>query len=242
MQFSISDTAALAFPRGFYTALASGRSIDEAVRSGRIEILGIGQGTLEWVTPVLYVRGASTNCSTSPNQHRQPAPHGGPRQRADRRLRKRLTRRPITPILAAGAIVAVVGGIVIGYLVRGNPTSSPYRVIGTVPVGKHPLGLVVDPATHTLYVADLGNDTVSVIDAATRKVTATLPVGRYPSGVTIDPVTHRVYVANAYSDTLSVIADSADRSVETIPVRRRPISDRCGCKPEPHHRFRRELR
>ena len=57
MQFSISDTAALAFARGFYTALAHGRGIDEAVRSGRIGILGIGRGTLEWVTPVLYLRG-----------------------------------------------------------------------------------------------------------------------------------------------------------------------------------------
>jgi hypothetical protein len=57
MQFSISDTAALAFARGFYTALANNRGIDEAVRSGRIGILGLGRGTLEWVTPVLYLRG-----------------------------------------------------------------------------------------------------------------------------------------------------------------------------------------
>ncbi len=57
MQFSISDIAALAFASGFYTALAYGRGIDEAVRSGRIGILGIGRGTLEWVTPVLYLRG-----------------------------------------------------------------------------------------------------------------------------------------------------------------------------------------
>ena len=57
MQFSISDTAALAFSRAFYTALAHNRGIDEAVRSGRIGILGAGRGTLEWVTPVLYLRG-----------------------------------------------------------------------------------------------------------------------------------------------------------------------------------------
>ncbi len=57
MQFSISDAAALAFARGFYAALTNGRGIDEAVRSGRIGILGLGRGTLEWVTPVLYLRG-----------------------------------------------------------------------------------------------------------------------------------------------------------------------------------------
>ena len=60
MQFSISDAAAIAFARGFYTALAHGRDVDEAVRSGRIGILGTGRGTLEWVTPVLYLRGDDT--------------------------------------------------------------------------------------------------------------------------------------------------------------------------------------
>ncbi|RZS68803.1 CHAT domain-containing protein [Agromyces ramosus] len=60
MQFSISDTAAIEFARGFYSALAHGRGIDEAVRSGRIGILGLGRGTLEWVTPVLYLRGDDT--------------------------------------------------------------------------------------------------------------------------------------------------------------------------------------
>ena len=60
MQFSISDTAAIEFSRGFYSALAHGRGIDEAVRSGRIGILGLGRGTLEWVTPVLYLRGEDT--------------------------------------------------------------------------------------------------------------------------------------------------------------------------------------
>jgi hypothetical protein len=54
MQFSISDDAAVAFARGFYSAIAHGRPVDTAARSGRIEILGLH--TLEWVTPVLYAR------------------------------------------------------------------------------------------------------------------------------------------------------------------------------------------
>ncbi len=73
MQFSISDTAAIEFARGFYTALAHGRGIDEAVRSGRIGILGMGRGTLEWVTPVLYLRGEDTQlfdvAPLSPAEH-----------------------------------------------------------------------------------------------------------------------------------------------------------------------------
>lgn len=61
MQFTVSDQASIAFSRGFYTALAHGRSIDEAMRSGRIGILGMSRQTLEWVTPVLYVRGHNTH-------------------------------------------------------------------------------------------------------------------------------------------------------------------------------------
>lgn len=63
MQFAVSDTAAIAFARGFYTAIAHGRSVDEAARSGRISILGAPH-SLEWLTPVLYVRGQATQLFT----------------------------------------------------------------------------------------------------------------------------------------------------------------------------------
>jgi hypothetical protein len=63
MQFAISDTAATSFARGFYTAIAKGKSVDEAARSGRISILE-NPGSLEWVTPVLYVRGKAAQLFT----------------------------------------------------------------------------------------------------------------------------------------------------------------------------------
>jgi roadblock/LC7 domain-containing protein len=60
MQFEISDRAAIAFSRGFYTALCSERGVDDAVSSGRAAIIGLSSRTLEWVTPVLYLRGEQT--------------------------------------------------------------------------------------------------------------------------------------------------------------------------------------
>jgi hypothetical protein len=60
MQFGVSDSAAIAFTQGFYTAIAEGRNVDEAINNGRIAILGTGRGTLEWVTPVLHVSGQPT--------------------------------------------------------------------------------------------------------------------------------------------------------------------------------------
>ena len=57
----------------------------------------------------------------------------------------------------------------------------------TVPVGKEPKRLAVDPGTHTVYVTNGDDNTVSVIDAATHTVTATVPVGKQPAGVAVDP-------------------------------------------------------
>ena len=66
MQYEISDPAAVAFARGFYTAIAHGRGVDDDVSSGRVAILGISDRTLEWVTPVLYLRGHDTRLFTLP--------------------------------------------------------------------------------------------------------------------------------------------------------------------------------
>ncbi|MEX5271547.1 CHAT domain-containing protein [Kocuria sabuli] len=60
MQFTVSDTAAIAFSRGLYVAVANNRGVDEATRVGRIAILGNQSGSLEWITPVLYLREGSS--------------------------------------------------------------------------------------------------------------------------------------------------------------------------------------
>jgi len=72
MQYGISDQAAIAFGRGFYGALAAGYGIDEAVSDGRRAIVGLSGQTLEWATPVLYLRGDASKLFTMAGQ-RQPA-------------------------------------------------------------------------------------------------------------------------------------------------------------------------
>jgi CHAT domain/WD domain, G-beta repeat len=64
MQYEITAPAAVEFTRGFYTAVARNRGVDEAVTDGRRAVLGIGHGTLEWVTPVLYLRGRNARLFT----------------------------------------------------------------------------------------------------------------------------------------------------------------------------------
>jgi hypothetical protein len=60
MQFAVTDDAAAVFSRAFYQALVRNRGVDEAVRAGRIALTGWNPDTLEWVTPVLYLRSRDT--------------------------------------------------------------------------------------------------------------------------------------------------------------------------------------
>lgn len=87
----------------------------------------------------------------------------------------------------------------------------------TVTVGNEPSTLTVDPATHTVYVTNVDDNTVSVINGATcnGRVTtgcgqtpATVPVGSAPIGVFADEANHTVYVGNFNDGTVSMI-DSA---------------------------------
>ena len=59
MQYEISDPAAIVFARGFYTALARQHPVDQAVTRARRAIKLARRNTLEWATPVLYLRSAT---------------------------------------------------------------------------------------------------------------------------------------------------------------------------------------
>jgi len=56
MQFPISDRAAVAFAHTFYAALAAGLPVDAAVAESRKAIALAADDTLEWATPVLFMR------------------------------------------------------------------------------------------------------------------------------------------------------------------------------------------
>jgi hypothetical protein len=128
MQFSISDVAAIEFSRAFYTALAHGRGIDEAVRSGRIGILGIGRGTLEWVTPVLYLRGDDKQLFDV-----APMPASPPRA-APLPSTTRATARPPVEAVPAGST---------------GPVAGPIPIVHTGPVSDVAPHTAGRPAQHT---------------------------------------------------------------------------------------------
>ncbi len=68
------------------------------------------------------------------------------------------------------------------------------------------------------YVANLGGDTVFVIDTSTNNVIATITVGVDPSGVAITPNGQFAYVTNSNTDNVSVIDTSTNHVIATVPV------------------------
>jgi YVTN family beta-propeller protein len=83
-----------------------------------------------------------------------------------------------------------------------------------VTTGEFPIGVAVDQRTHTAYVANLGDNTVSVVNTATCKsedslgcgaIAPTVAVGVGPQNPAIDLATDTVYVPNFFDGTVSVI-------------------------------------
>ena len=149
MQYSISDDAAIAFARGFYKALAHGRGIDEAVRSGRIGILGLSRGTLEWITPVLYLRGEDTHLfDIAPMPEVPVAP-------------TRPVRRKAWLVAAAIGFVAIGGAVAAALLLLRPDTGAPGTANGGQPVMKE-VTVPVDQAWTDTGVSCAAGDTFNI--------------------------------------------------------------------------------
>jgi DNA-binding beta-propeller fold protein YncE len=97
---------------------------------------------------------------------------------------------------------------------------------GALQVGEVPQWVEVDGPAHTLYVANDGDDTISVVDThlcnghrtaeCASVVAPTVQAGASPSGTAVDPATHTLYAANGIDNDVTVIdtarCDAADTS------------------------------
>jgi YVTN family beta-propeller protein len=93
-----------------------------------------------------------------------------------------------------------------------------------LPAGEIPCAIAVNPKIDTLYVANYGDNTVSVIHAATARKTATVPVGHHPKAIAFDPDLNLLYVANTSDGSVTVIDPSNNSVVTTLPAGKNPYA------------------
>lgn len=104
--------------------------------------------------------------------------------------------------------------IMIGSYQKTTVGSRPYQVTSPITVNSIPY----------LYIANQGNDTVSVVRQTDHTMVATITVGSEPYGVvpvSISGTTY-VYVANTGSNTVSVINTATNTVVATVSVGVKP--------------------
>ena len=151
----------------------------------------------------------------------------------------------------AGAILGIFHSLAQAIGLSGRDTTTvtvPVTITATTGVGSRPQGIAVSPDGKYLYVANYGDNTVSVIDAATNSVIATVTVGTAfpcngecgPSGLTVAPDGSRVYVTDSgfqpafnadgsiayyFPETTVSVIDTATYTVtNTIEVGQLPVS------------------
>ncbi|MFJ8254113.1 cell surface protein [Streptomyces sp. NPDC094466] len=94
--------------------------------------------------------------------------------------------------------------------------------VGTITVGSGSHAAAVSPDGSRLYAVNRPDQTVSVVDTATRTVTATVPVGgTQPQEVTVSPDGREVYVTHNGGVT---VIDAATNSTAVIPVTGAPAT------------------
>ncbi|WP_143822099.1 beta-propeller fold lactonase family protein [Mucilaginibacter pedocola] len=79
-------------------------------------------------------------------------------------------------------------------------------------------------ASQMAYIANLDDNSVSVVDLASNSVVKTIPVGRNPNGVAISRDGSRVYASNYSSNSISVISALSNTVTATIPVPDAPLA------------------
>src|SRR5712675_1549434 len=84
--------------------------------------------------------------------------------------------------------------------------------------------MAIDPKRQRLFVAELGNNTVGVVDLKERKVVHVIAGLKEPQGVAYVPSSDMLYVANAGDGALAVIDPATAGKTATIPLKAHPES------------------
>jgi DNA-binding beta-propeller fold protein YncE len=110
----------------------------------------------------------------------------------------------------------------------------------TTRIGTQPIYEALDPATGTLYVANSGDNTLSMIDTRTcnihrisgcRRHWPTVPIGGTPFGVIVDDATHTVYAVDFLANAVTLFDATTCNARVTTGCNRRKLTIRVVSQP-----------
>lgn len=113
--------------------------------------------------------------------------------------------------------IAYVAGQGLGVVAVVTLSGGNGVLSGLVSVGDHPTALAMSPDGTQLYVANADDDTLSIVDTATRTVAAALTLhalpgeqlGSVPDAIAVSADAQRLYVALAGDDAVAVLGTKA---------------------------------
>jgi YVTN family beta-propeller protein len=86
-----------------------------------------------------------------------------------------------------------------------------------------PVGILYDPYNGLVYVADNGNNQITVINPTTMSVVDTIDVSGGPIRMALDPTNQLIYVTLSSSNQVAVLNQSTNAIVDYIPVGPSPL-------------------
>jgi YVTN family beta-propeller protein len=150
----------------------------------------------------------------------------------DLAARRELRRVELGPLLRPHGIIEAGGKIY--FTVEANRAIARYDpatnrvdwIMGTGQNGTHMI--VVAPDQRRFYTANIGSDTVTVIEMSGQQLPGPtrithIPVGRMPEGLDISPDGRELWVGHNGDGGLSIIDTATNRVKETIKVGQVPI-------------------
>jgi YVTN family beta-propeller protein len=114
---------------------------------------------------------------------------------------------------------------------RGDSAVNLYRVRGaglqllkSILVGKRPNEVCADPHGKLLFVGQLADKNISVIDLSSQSVVATMadPEMKIPDGCAVSPDSSKLYMVDGGANTVFVFSTQSNQLLAKIPVGKEP--------------------